>query len=89
MTTSTQQDSDIALNWIDGEWVGSDTIVESINPATYDVIGRYADGNEEIAKAAIVAAKRAMRKPTGSMTASYARGFSTSSPMPSSATARN
>jgi len=62
MTTSTQQDSDIALNWIDGEWVGSDTIVESINPATYDVIGRYADGNEEIAKAAIVAAKRAMKE---------------------------
>jgi betaine-aldehyde dehydrogenase len=62
VTTSTQQDSDIALNWIDGEWVGSDTIVESINPATYDVIGRYADGNEEIAKAAIVAAKRAMKE---------------------------
>ena len=62
MTTSTQQDPDIALNWIDGEWVGSDTIVESINPATYDVIGRYADGNEEIAKAAIVAAKRAMKE---------------------------
>lgn len=62
MTTSTQQDSDIALNWIDGEWVGSDTIVESINPATYDVIGRYADGNEEIAKAAIIAAKRAMKE---------------------------
>ncbi|AMJ59999.1 aldehyde dehydrogenase family protein [Bosea sp. PAMC 26642] len=62
MTTNTQQDSDIALNWIDGEWVGSDTILESVNPATYDVIGRYADGNEEIAKAAIVAAKRAMKE---------------------------
>jgi betaine-aldehyde dehydrogenase len=62
VTTSTQKESDIALNWIDGEWVGSGTIVESINPATYDVIGHYADGNEEIAKAAIVAAKRAMKE---------------------------
>lgn len=61
MTTGTQQDSDIALNWIAGEWVGSDTILKSINPATYDVIGRYADGNEQIAQSAIVAAKRAMR----------------------------
>jgi betaine-aldehyde dehydrogenase len=60
VTTLTQQDSDIAFNWIDGEWVGSDTILESINPATYDVIGRYADGSEDVAKAAIVAAKRAM-----------------------------
>jgi betaine-aldehyde dehydrogenase len=62
VTTSAQQESDIALNWIDGEWVGSDTVVESIDPATSDVIGRYADGNEEIAKAAIVAAKRAMKE---------------------------
>lgn len=62
MSSSAQQDRDIALNWIDGEWIGSEVIVDSINPATYEVIGRYADGNEEIAKAAIVAAKRAMRE---------------------------
>lgn len=60
MTRSIEQGSDIALNWIDGEWVGSDTILKSINPATYDVIGHYADGNEDMARAAIVAAKRAM-----------------------------
>lgn len=62
MSTSAQQDRDVALNWIDGEWVGSEVIVDSINPATYEVIGRYADGNEEIAEAAVVAAKRAMRE---------------------------
>lgn len=62
MNASTNQNQDVALNWIDGEWVGSDTIVESINPATYEVIGTYADGNEETAKAAIAAATRAMRE---------------------------
>lgn len=62
MKASTNQNQDVALNWIDGEWVGSDTIVESINPATYEVIGSYADGNEETAKAAIAAATRAMRE---------------------------
>ncbi|XXE08930.1 aldehyde dehydrogenase family protein [Pseudomonas sp. Z1-29] len=51
-----------ALNWVDGEWVGSETIRESINPATYEVIGSYAEGGVETATAAIVAAKRAMRE---------------------------
>ena len=26
--------SEIAKHWIDGEWPGSDTVSESINPAT-------------------------------------------------------
>lgn len=62
MSPNTQHPQDIALNWIDGEWVGSDTILDSINPATSEVIGKYADGNEEMAKSAIAAAKRAMRE---------------------------
>lgn len=62
MHTRAQHDHNTALNWIDGAWVGSDTILESINPATYEVIGTYADGNEEIATSAIAAAKRAMRE---------------------------
>ena len=49
----------MALNWIGGEWVGSDSIHESINPATYEVIGTYADGGVDAAKACIAAAKQA------------------------------
>lgn len=61
MTHETKQ-FDPVLNWIDGEWVGSDRIRESINPATYEVIGTYAEGDVETAEAAIVAAKRAMHE---------------------------
>jgi betaine-aldehyde dehydrogenase len=48
-----------ALNWIGGAWVGADTVHDSINPATYEVIGSYADGGEAAAVASIVWAKRA------------------------------
>jgi betaine-aldehyde dehydrogenase len=48
-----------ALNWIDGEWVDSGDYKESIDPATYDVIGRYASGGAAEAGLGIVAAKRA------------------------------
>src|SRR5580698_5513874 len=53
------QMSEIARNWIDGEWVGSGTVSESINPATGAVLGRWADGGEAEARAAIAAARRA------------------------------
>jgi betaine-aldehyde dehydrogenase len=51
--------SQIAEHWIAGEWTGSDTVSESINPATGDVLGRWADGGEAEARAAIAAARRA------------------------------
>jgi betaine-aldehyde dehydrogenase len=51
--------SEIAKHWIDGEWVGSGTISESVNPATGAVLGRWADGGEAEARAAIAAARRA------------------------------
>jgi betaine-aldehyde dehydrogenase len=51
--------SEIAQHWIDGEWIGSDTVSESINPATGAVLGRWADGGEAEARAAIAAARRA------------------------------
>jgi acyl-CoA reductase-like NAD-dependent aldehyde dehydrogenase len=51
--------STIAEHWIDGEWIGSDTVSESINPATGEVLGRWADGGETEARAAIAAARRA------------------------------
>jgi betaine-aldehyde dehydrogenase len=49
----------IAEHWIDGEWIGSDTVSESINPATGEVLGQWADGGEAEARAAIAAARRA------------------------------
>ena len=49
----------IAKHWIDGEWIGSDAVTESINPATGEVLGRFADGGEAEARAAIAAARRA------------------------------
>jgi betaine-aldehyde dehydrogenase len=51
--------SEIAKHWIDGEWTGSGTVKESINPATGAVLGRWADGGEAEARAAIAAARRA------------------------------
>jgi hypothetical protein len=36
--------SEIAKQWIDGEWPGSGTISESVNPATGAVLGQWADG---------------------------------------------
>ena len=34
--------SEIAKHWIDGEWTGSGTVSESVNPATGAVPGRWA-----------------------------------------------
>jgi betaine-aldehyde dehydrogenase len=51
--------SEIAKHWIDGEWVGSGAVKESINPATGAVLGQWADGGEDEARAAIAAARRA------------------------------
>ena len=49
----------VALNWVGGEWTNSADLHDSINPATYDVIGQYASGGVEAAKASIAAAQRA------------------------------
>jgi betaine-aldehyde dehydrogenase len=48
----------VAQHWIDGEWVGSDNVSESINPATGEVLGQWYDGGEPEAAAAIAAARR-------------------------------
>jgi betaine-aldehyde dehydrogenase len=50
-----------ALNWIDGNWVDSSIHAKSINPATYDEIGTWADASVDDAKRSIAAAKRAFR----------------------------
>ena len=51
--------SEIAKHWIDGEWTGSGSVSESVNPATGAVLGRWADGGEAEARAAVAAARRA------------------------------
>jgi hypothetical protein len=42
--------SEIAQHWIDGEWMGSGAVSESVNPATGAVLGRWADGGEAEAR---------------------------------------
>ncbi|CAM3652005.1 aldehyde dehydrogenase family protein [Sphingobacterium prati] len=49
--------SKIALNWINGEWVDSAIHKDSINPATGEKIGVYADGGQAEALKAITVAK--------------------------------
>jgi acyl-CoA reductase-like NAD-dependent aldehyde dehydrogenase len=50
--------SEVARHWIGGEWASSDAVSESINPATGELLGRWADGGEPEARAAIAAARR-------------------------------
>jgi len=51
--------SDAAKHWIDSEWIDSDCVTESINPATGEVLGEWYDGGEAEAHAAVSAARRA------------------------------
>ncbi|UOD32239.1 aldehyde dehydrogenase family protein [Massilia violaceinigra] len=48
-----------ALHWIDGQWHDSEQHQDSIDPASYEVIGRYADGGVREAAHATAAARRA------------------------------
>jgi betaine-aldehyde dehydrogenase len=48
-----------AKNWIGGEWVDSLTRLQSVNPATGEVIGTYADGSADEANRAIAVARKA------------------------------
>src|ERR1700740_2651749 len=57
--TRAKEFSEVAMHWIDGEWIGSDKVSESINPATGAILGQWADGGEAEARATIVAARRA------------------------------
>ena len=54
----------LAKNWINGQWTDSQKHTDSINPATYEVIGQYADATESDAQAAIDAAKSAFLNST-------------------------
>jgi hypothetical protein len=45
-----ERTSEIARHWVNGEWVSSTKISESLNPSTGQVLGRFADGGAEEAK---------------------------------------
>lgn len=47
-----------ALNWIDGQWLDSGVYKDSIDPATYQQIGQYAEGGLQEARQGIAAATR-------------------------------
>ncbi|MEW1756847.1 aldehyde dehydrogenase family protein [Streptomyces cyaneofuscatus] len=53
-----------AQHWIDGEWTGSSLTSESIDPATGEVIGAYAEADTATGQAAIDAAARAFAEGT-------------------------
>lgn len=48
-----------ARHWIDGEWISSSTVAESVSPSTGEVLGQYSAGGGIEAAAAIAAARRA------------------------------
>jgi len=52
----------VALNWINNQWTDSKKYKNSFNPATGEVIGKYADGGKDEAVAAIAAAKKAFKE---------------------------
>ena len=51
--------TDMARHWIDGAWLESELVTDSYNPATGELLGRFADGGEAEARAAVGAARRA------------------------------
>ena len=46
-------------HWIDGEWISSSTVAESVSPSTGEVLGQYFAGGRLEAAAAIAAARKA------------------------------
>ena len=65
MWTATRENprspADVARHWIDGAWRDSATHNDSIDPATSEVIGRYALAGADEAHDAIAAARKAFR----------------------------
>jgi betaine-aldehyde dehydrogenase len=59
MTSTKQRTGRVAEHWIDGQWRDSAKHEDSINPATGEVIGRYAFGGRDEANEAVTAARKA------------------------------
>src|SRR5580700_9826024 len=48
-----------ARHWINGEWISSSTVAESVSPSTGEVLGQYSAGGRVEAAVAITAARKA------------------------------
>ena len=48
-----------ARHWINGEWISSSNVTESVSPSTGEVLGQYSAGGRVEAAAAIAAARKA------------------------------
>jgi len=48
-----------ARHWINGEWISSPNVAESVSPSTGEVLGQYSAGGRVEAAAAIAAARKA------------------------------
>jgi betaine-aldehyde dehydrogenase len=48
-----------ARHWINGEWINSSNMAESVNPSTGELLGQYSAGGRVEAAAAIAAARKA------------------------------
>jgi betaine-aldehyde dehydrogenase len=48
-----------ARHWINGEWMSSSTVAESVSPSTGEVLGQYSAGGQTEAASAIAAARKA------------------------------
>ena len=48
-----------ARHWINGEWIGSSTLANSVSPSTGEVLGQYSAGGRREAAAGITAARNA------------------------------
>ncbi|WP_312929991.1 aldehyde dehydrogenase family protein, partial [Stutzerimonas nitrititolerans] len=52
-----------ARHFIDGQWCDDDRWADSLDPANGELVGRFADGGEVQARAAVEAAERAFENP--------------------------
>src|SRR5260370_30902083 len=48
-----------ARHWINGEWVGSSSVAESVSPSTGQVLGQYSAGGRVEAATSIAAPRKA------------------------------
>jgi betaine-aldehyde dehydrogenase len=57
-SSKTAPNDEPARHWINGEWIGSSTVANSVSPSTGEVLGQYSAGGRIEAEAAIAAARR-------------------------------
>ena len=58
-SNGTAQKVERARHWINGQWIGSSVIANSVSPSTGEVLGQYSAGGRVEAAAAITAARKA------------------------------